>query len=172
MIYSITTEAERNKLAELAREVPDQGVIVEIGTLYGGIAAVFAKAQPFSAVVTIDNFSWHPENMPTNSPILVYDNLAKENIDNVTVIEGDSRIIGKDWVRPIDLLWIDGGHSYRYVYSDLFHFGKHAKVIALHDYKNPLWPTVEDAIKIFIERDEDFYIHQIVDSVCILRRSK
>lgn len=171
-IYTITTQAERDTLASLAKRVPDQGLIVEIGTLYGGVTAVLAKAQPYAAIITIDDFSWHPETMPINSAMNVLDNLKKEGVDNVTIVEGDSRVIGKNWVRDIDLLWVDGGHSYQFVYSDLFHFGSKSKVIALHDYKNPLWPTIEQAIKVFTEKDQKFYIDEVIDSLVVLRRSK
>jgi hypothetical protein len=172
MIYSITTEAERNKLAELASKVPDQGVIVEVGTLYGGVTAVLAKAQPNAAVITIDNFSWHPEDMPVNSVGLVQDNLAKENIENVTIIENDSREVAKNWARDIDLLWIDGGHSYQFVYFDLVRFGTYSKVIALHDYKNPAWSTIEEAINVFLKNNKNFYSDEVVDMLIVLRRKE
>ncbi len=169
-LYSITTEAERNKLAELAKAVPDQGLIVEIGTLYGGVTAVLAKAQPFAAVVTVDDFSWHPEDMPSNSLASVQESFNNLHLDNITVIEGDSRNVGKSWARKIDLLWIDGGHSYQFIYSDLSLFGSRANVIALHDYKNPVWPTIEKAISEFIRTTRAFYIDEVIDSLVILRR--
>ena len=59
-VYSIATEEERGCLAQLAREVPDQGLIVEIGCLYGGVTAVLALSNPSAAVIAIDDFSWHP----------------------------------------------------------------------------------------------------------------
>src|SRR6185436_2035859 len=89
-IYSITTVAERACLSELAQEVPDQGFMVEIGCLYGGITAVLALSQPYAAVVTIDDFSWHPDDMPENSVALVMENMDKVGADNVTIIPGDS----------------------------------------------------------------------------------
>lgn len=171
-IYSITTEAERTCLAELAMEVPDQGLIVEIGCLYGGVTAVLAMASPFAAVIAIDDFSWHPETLPVNSPIVVMENMQKLGIDNVTIIEGDSRTQYKHWSRKIDLLWIDGGHSFEYVSSDLFNFAKWCQVIALHDYKNPEpWMGITKAVTLFLEKNPDWKMEKVVDMVCVLRRT-
>lgn len=169
-IYSITTQEERDCLAELAKEVPDNCAIVEIGTLYGGTTVVLAQAQPHAAVITIDDYSWHPDPEPLTSPSLVRDNLDKFNIDNVTIVSGDSREVGKMWAREISLLWIDGGHSFDFVHNDLLNFGKHAQVIALHDYKNPAWPTIEQAIISFVEKYPFFYIDKVVGMICVLRR--
>lgn len=170
-IYSITTEAERTCLAELALEVPDQGLIMEIGCLYGGVTAVLALASPFAAVVAIDDFSWHPEGMPVNSSILVMENMEKLGIDNVTILEGDSRAMYKNWSRKIDLLWIDGGHSFEFVRSDLFNFSKWCDVIALHDYKNPAeWMGVTKAVTLFLESHKNWKMEKVVDMVVVLRR--
>lgn len=170
-IYSITTEAERTCLAELATEVPDQGLIMEIGCLYGGVTAVLALASPFARVVSIDDFSWHPEGMPVNSPMLVMENLQKLGIDNVTVIEGDSRAQHQHWNRKIDFLWIDGGHSFEFVRSDLFNFAKWCEVIALHDYKNPEpWMGITKAVTLFLEQHPEWKLDKVVDMVCVLRK--
>jgi precorrin-6B methylase 2 len=169
-IYSITTEAEREALRSLASQVEEGGTIVEVGCLYGGVTAVLAKASPSSTVITIDDFSWHPEGMPVTSKELVEKSMLDLNIKNVRIKEGDSRRIGKSWKKPIDLLWIDGGHSYQFVYSDLINFGQHAWVIALHDYDNPIWPTVRQAVETYIKKDNIFYVDKVVDTLCVLRR--
>lgn len=170
-IYSITTEAERLCLAELAREVPDQGLIVEIGCLYGGVTAVLALAQPYAAVIAIDDFSWHPDELPVNSVALVMENMDKVGADNVTIIAGDSRTMHKIWSREIDLLWIDAGHSFDYVWSDLSNFGPWSNVIALHDYKNPIeWMGITKAVTLFLEQNPDWYMDKVIDMVCVLRK--
>jgi len=170
VIYSISTDEERECLASLAREVKQRGLILEVGTLYGGVTAVLALAAPTSGVVTIDDFSWHPEGLPVNSAASVYSSLHDAGIKNVRIIEGDSRDIARAWNTNIDLLWIDGGHSYEYVYSDLFHFGQYAEVIALHDYKNPLWPTIEKAIDVFLNKFPEWYFEKNAGMVAVLRR--
>ena len=172
-IYSITTEEERGCLAQLAREVPDQGLIVEIGCLYGGVTAVLALSNPNAAVIAIDDFSWHPDGMPVNSAIMVLENMRSVGADNVTIIEGDSRSQHKAWARKIDLLWIDGGHSFEYVRSDLFNFAKWCDVIALHDYQNPAaWMGITKAVSMFLQENPNWQMDKVVGMIVVLRRIK
>lgn len=171
-IPSWTSEAERAELTKLAAAVPDGGSIVEIGCLYGGTTAVLAQAQPKAMVTSIDNFSWSPiENMPASYKQLM-ENMEMLKITNVKAIEGDSRVVGKNWKEPIDLLWIDGGHSYEFVLSDLTKFGPYAKVIALHDWENPGWPTIKEAVKAFLTDYTEWQLDHTVEMVAVLTRKK
>lgn len=166
-----TTAEERALLAELAASVPDGGLILEIGCLYGGTTQVLAKAAPKARIVSMDDFGWHPEGYPENSPELFMSNMESVGVKNVSVIKADSRQAWKDWDRHIDLLWIDGGHSYEFVYSDLWNFGKFAAVIAVHDYKNPAWLSIEKAIEAFMSKFPDWKIDTVAGMVAVLRRS-
>lgn len=169
-IYSLTTEAERKCLSMLAKEVPIHGYILEIGCLYGGVTAVLALSAPFAYVSTIDDFSWSPENMPKATKELAEKSFIELGIKNIKVFEGDSIKIGREWKTEIDLLWIDGGHSFNYVYSDLINFGPHSRVIALHDYDNPIWETIRQAVEIFIGKYPEWHLANVVDTVAVLRR--
>lgn len=170
VIPSLTTEAERDALSKLAQAVKKDGLIVEIGALYGGVTAVLALSAPDAHVISIDNFSWHPEGMPKTSPELVYKNLKSVGVSNVEVIHATSQEAYLKWKRPIDLLWIDGGHSFKFVYFDLYNYGKFAQVIALHDYGNPTWPDIARAINVFLSREKDWTFDTFTDSVAVLRR--
>lgn len=170
-ILSLTTTEERECLARLASEV-DSGLIVETGCLYGGVTAILALASPESKVVTIDNFSWHPSEYGPTSPELLMENLENLGIFRVNLLVGDSREWGKTWEKDINLLWIDGGHSYDFVFSDLSNFGVHAQVIALHDYGNPAWGTIKQAIDDFLRSTNYFELAEVVDTVAVLRRKK
>jgi len=171
-IYSITTAAERNKLSELAKEVPNNGCIVEIGALYGGVTAVLGLAAPNTRIYAIDNFSWHPENMPVTSKALLLDNMKSIGVKNVLVLEMTSKEAMRNWNRNIDLLWIDGGHDFKTVYFDLYNFSMCADVIAMHDYRNILWPDIEQAVKIFLSADSNWRISEVVDQLVVLRKRK
>lgn len=170
-IYSITTDAERLCLSQLAMEVREGGFIVEVGTLYGGTTAILAKSAPKARVVSIDDYSWTPDGIP-NTPVLVRERLDNVGVKNVELLAGDSRVICKGWKAHIDLLWIDGGHSFEFVYSDLHNFGAHADVIALHDYDNPIkWMGITKAVETFTARNREWKIDQVVDMVCVLRKT-
>lgn len=162
-------DEEKMRLATLAQEVPAGGTIVEVGALYGGSTALLALGQPEATVHSHDNFSWSPE-VPASAAFML-ENLKELGIENVVIHEGDSRVTAKEWDRPIDLLWIDGGHSFEFVWNDLSTFGPHAKVIALHDYKNPSWPDIEQAVVRFLAEHENYFIDPlVVGQVVTLRR--
>jgi hypothetical protein len=167
-----TTWGERELLRLLATEVPDGGLILEIGCLYGSSTAVLAQAAPKAQVISIDDFSWHPDGYPVSTPELTRANLDELGITNSTIIQGDSRLLCKTWDKPIDLLFVDGGHSFEFVYSDLYNFGKFAEVIALHDYRNPVWVTIEKAVETFTVKNRVWHIDTIVDQLVVLRKAK
>jgi precorrin-6B methylase 2 len=170
VIPTLTDLDERELLAELASNVPPNTVILEIGGLYGGVTAVLALSAPHAAVYTIDNFSWHPEGFPKTSKQLLETNMHDLGIYNVTVIEGKSQDVVKKWTTPISLLWIDGGHDFKTVYSDLFHFSVYADVIALHDYGNPAWRDIRQAIDRFTFGQDVWYLDKVVGMVAVLRK--
>lgn len=170
VVRPLTDIDERECVARLAAEVPAGGLIVEIGALYGGMTAVMGLANKRAGIITIDDFSWHPADDVPTSKELVLENMAKVGLHNVDVMEGDSRIIGKSWTEPIDLVFIDGGHSFDYVYPDLCNFAPHAKVVALHDYGNPFWKTIRQAVSQFLEQNPDWELSEVVRTVAVLRR--
>lgn len=170
VIRPLTEINERECLARLAMEVESDGLIVEIGTLYGGMTGVLALANPKARIITIDNFSWHPADDVETSEELLYENMEKIGAKNVTCITADSLELWKTWVSSIDLLWIDGGHSYKWVYSDLSNFGPFAQVIALHDYNNPFWKTIKQAIDDFLSQHPEWALSEIVGTVAVLKR--
>lgn len=172
VIPTLTEINERELLAELAAEVPPENIILEIGALYGGVTAVLALANPKANIYTVDNFSWHPEGFPKTSRLLLETNLFEIDIKNVTVIEGTSKEAAKKWTQKIYLLWIDGGHNFKTVYFDLFHFSQFAEVIALHDYDNPAWKDIRQAVETFLSGNEIWGLDRVVGTVAVLRKRK
>jgi predicted O-methyltransferase YrrM len=159
---------EKLKLAELAIAANRPGgVIVEVGSLYGGSSAILALGAPDSTIYSHDDFSWSP--LTQASPAQVRENLYPLGIKNVEIIEGDSRVTAASWDKPIDLLWIDGGHSYEFVMADLRNLGNKAQVIAIHDFVNPAHPDVRRAVEEFLEWDKDFKLDVVVVSLAVLR---
>ncbi len=167
-VPSWTSEIERITLMQLACEVPDDGLIVEIGALYGGMTAVLGLSQPRARIIAIDNFSWSPMDSMKASKKTLLDNVASCGVSNVVVMEGDSREIARIWDQPIDLLWIDGGHSYEFVRADLENFGPHAKVIALHDWDNAFWPSIRQAVEDFIRHHPEWHVERSAEMVVVL----
>lgn len=167
---SWTTEAERGEMIRLAQEVPANGLIVEIGGLYGGMTCVLGLANPQARIVVVDDFSWHPLKDLKASPSLLLSNCNSAGVRNVRVVAGDSRKVGATWSEAIDLLWIDGGHSYEFVRSDLDKFGPHARRIALHDWDNPAWGSIREAVQDFVHVHPEWTFDHNVEMVAVLER--
>ena len=149
-----TTQEEREFVASISKSVKRGGLIVEIGSLYGGMTAILAKANPYARIITIDRFSWQPKGFPRPTAQIIKANLARLKAKNVQVVQGDSKIIGEKWKAAIDLLWIDGGHSYESVTADLKNFSPHAKAIILHDYNHPTMTGVTEAVDDFLYKNK------------------
>lgn len=170
-VPSWTSPAERMELARLAEDTPEGGCIVEIGALYGGMTIVMGQANQLARITSIDNFSWTPPGYDARPACKaeMERNLAAFGVQ-AEIIEGDSREIGRTWNRPIDLLLIDGGHSYEFVFTDLVNFGPHAQVIACHDWDNPFWPTIRQAVEDWLQEQRDWEIDHTVETVVVLKR--
>ncbi len=170
-IPSWTEKNEREVLAKYAEQVPEGGVILEIGALYGGVTAILALSAPNALVVSIDNFSWTPEGYPKASLSLMSENLKRLGINNFQIIEATSIEAYATWNTHIDFLWIDGGHDFNSVYYDLSHYSTYTNLIALHDYDNPAWPSIREAVEKFLSLNNDFKIIEVVGMVVVLKRN-
>lgn len=157
---------ELQALYRLAREVPEEGSIVEIGACYGASTACMALAAPSAHVTTIDLFIFHPDGRA--SAALFWDNMQNAGVDNVTLIQQDSTTIL--WISEIDLLFIDGAHDYEHVKSDIETFGRWARVIACHDYKRPVVTGVPQAVDEWVAERPEWRIERVVRSLAILRK--
>lgn len=142
-------EQDGQRLAYLASQVPQNGIIVEIGSHRGRSAAYMAAAvKDGVAIYCIDVWN-NPNNqeyisnsgdMSALTQFLTGLNL----IDKVITLRGESSQFAKIFNEPVDLLFIDGNHKYESVKTDYESWYPHVKrggVIAFHDYhKN--WPGV------------------------------
>lgn len=118
-------------LYELSYGTKGIGEIVEIGTNVGKTAIALAygqKVKKGKPVYSIDIYE-HPD---------IKKNLEKAGVtDYVNRIIMPSHKMAKKWEKPIELLWIDGDHSYKGVCYDIknwVHFVVGGGVIAFHDY--------------------------------------
>lgn len=125
------TEAEQRTLARYVEIMPADGRVVEVGSEYGGSASIFCKFAPATAeIVSIDLF-------PT--PILHAhkSNLAEAGFAGRSKqIVSDSKKVKWKTADTIDVLFIDGDHSYEGALHDLNHFTKYVPVggvLLVHD---------------------------------------
>lgn len=108
------------------------GLIVEIGSYAGISTAMLALGSPTSKIVSIDPYLGFEE--------IYHEFLRNTNGIKIEQIKERSQVVGKTWNRPIDLLHIDGDHSYGAVLEDMQLFFPHLKedgIMLLHDIDVP-----------------------------------
>lgn len=182
-VPGIETYAEEGALIQLALAVPESGVIVELGGEYGRSASQFAYALKLSGhksakVYTVDLF---PENhWFVGKLLLAWDsNLIECKMNEYcTPLSGSTVNIAKYWQdkfdgKPIDLLFIDAGHSYLEVKADIENwtpFVKPGGVVAFHDYAktpdaHPLHFEVKQAVDLWHATNREWVRNEGVDSL-------
>ncbi len=145
MIPGYIYEEEVVLLQQEAAKVPENGVIVEVGSFKGKSTVSLAGASKQSVVVyAVD--TWDNRAMGTSEkPGDIFPEFlanVKEFGGRIVPLRGESQEIGKRWnghvvFNRIDLLFIDADHSEPAVYADLttwIPFVKVGGTLLMHDY--------------------------------------
>lgn len=110
-------------------------VIVDLGVDYG--YSTFCFALPgIGRVYGIDSFDGDPQAGYKNTYEYVINKQRELGLDNIKFLKGYFGIIAKKWKKPIDILHIDGFHTYNAVKNDYETWNKFLKedgVILFHD---------------------------------------
>lgn len=161
-------------IERLARKVPENGVIVEIGSFMGRSAWAFAKsAYPSVKVYCIDLWqtpeNWKRKNLTMQTfyeqmdgdfdPNKVYDFAAfKENVkDCPNIIPIVAHSTENDWPldKKADLVFVDGDHESPQVEKDIDYWLKRLKpngILAGHDFSMINFPAVCRAVILISEK--------------------
>jgi precorrin-6B methylase 2 len=117
-------------LKEYAAKVPENGLIVDIGTCEGGSAFAMAIGSlPSVKIITID---------PTPNPRFEGHREKLGFIDKIEIIKKTSMDAWNGWDLQVDMFFHDGLHSFNGVHDDNETFCKWVKKDGLclfHDYK-------------------------------------
>ena len=167
-------------LAKYTALVPDNATIVEIGTHLGDTALVMAEAAPASTIYTIDTGDrWVWEGRKIED----YEGFLQDRFTGweIYFLQGDSHLV--NWIEQtgedrIDLLFIDGDHSYDAVMLDLIRWAPKVKVngyMLLHDYViedgKGEWDKVWGAIEDYIYVHREWEMLELVDTMLACRKS-
>ena len=173
---------EQNLLAILATLINPK-VIVEIGSEYGMSASIWSMFAPQTSIFCIDI---NPE-----APFM--DNLKNANLgQNVIPIYGDSMEVSIGWAETcllhnipstnsIDILFIDGDHSYRGAYNDLLAWWDKispAGIMIMHDVDvstnktpHPLHKEVRKAFDDwYATRQNEVEVIASIDTILVCRK--
>jgi predicted O-methyltransferase YrrM len=138
------------------------GTVLEIGFARGGFHMLLRRM--FSRVISIDG-----------DPRAYLRFLSHFNVDDrSTFICGDSRAestlnIVKSLGDSVDLVFIDGGHTYQNCRSDYLVYSRFAKpggIIAIHDACHPYWTGPRKFITELENGDVDGVKHGFVSTDC------
>lgn len=165
------TPREGIALHDVAKKYASAGTIVEIGSFLGKSSNYLTEAISTSGhLYCVD--TWQNDAMPGGKQdnFEQFLNNMKACEGKFTPLRGDSSKTVLTWKQQIDLLWIDGDHSYEGCASDIknwFPFLKKSGWICLHDYRNPC--GVEQAANELLIGKIDKYF--FVDSIFFGRKS-
>lgn len=119
-VEGLISDKESDFLCELAKEVPEGGEIVNVGNWHGKSVACLYAGQPKAHITALD----------------IDNSRLTEKLEGVDYIEADSGEIAATWEKEIDLIFIDGSHSYTGVTRDCVlanHLKQNGKIV-FHDY--------------------------------------
>ncbi len=160
-----------------AANLPDNAVIVEIGSFMGRstTAMAFACRGTDKKIFAIDMFKGNDSDFVVKGKNNIdwdggdflqafKDNLAKNDLlDLVTPCQGLSGEIGKTWTTPIDFLFVDGSHEYDDVVRDFELFWPWLKpggLIAFRDVQPQCegpWKAWQDVIRYRLDSPAHFF---------------
>jgi hypothetical protein len=172
---ALLSEAEREWLLNTARSISEtfeSPLLLNIGIWHGASMHCLRAGAPGATLVGID---------------VATRELLGSDVLRAELIWKDSRTVA--WDRPIHLLFVDGGHAYDVVRSDITKFGQHVVVggiMAFHDYhrsktylekrarRHPKRSAlgVQRAVDEFCTKARGWEVLATIDSIKAFRREK
>lgn len=110
-------------------------VVVDLGVDYGYSTFCFALPQ-IGKIYGMDSFEGDPMAGHKNTYDYVKEKRKELGLKNVIFVKGFFGLIARKWNKPIDILHIDGYHTYQAVKNDYDTWSKFVKddgVILFHD---------------------------------------
>jgi len=145
-------------------------VVVEVGSSYGYSTCYIAAALQRNSrgmLYSIDPHEatgWNDGNPSDDTYRIVQDRLAALRLSRyVTQVRTYSQLAIKQWDKPVDLLLLDGSHSYEDVKNDFFGFLPHlveGGMVLFHDsmweyHRDSKWYRSDQGVPLFVQELQD-----------------
>lgn len=151
------TPEEAAMLFSYCEKVPDNSVLVELGTWKGASACIMSAAKEKSKIFTIDNFRadvyYDRRGIEIEQEIKKTRDNLKE-LGNITLLMGNNTDCATWWNKElvINLLFIDSDHRYESVKLDIkdwLPFVIEGGFVLFHDYESHegVLPAVDEFIE-------------------------
>ena len=156
-------DCELTALKQCILGLPDGSICVNIGVGWGTSGLAFIESPNVGKLYSIDIHQFMYEyylgslEYETN----IFKEFGFDKDPRYLQIQGDSAEVGRSWKEPVDMLFLDGDHSFEHCKEDIKAWLPHVKqggIMSFHDYKEPQWPGIEKAI------NELMYEHQMISN--------
>jgi predicted O-methyltransferase YrrM len=145
-------------LYECSSQVPENGVIVELGSFCGKSSRIIADVARSrkAKLYCVDAFIPHFDGVPTKAEDALKEFTEKvltPFYDQVELIKKDTAVAAEYFKQDIDFLFIDADHSYGGVVRDCTAWLpklKSGSLVAFHDYNSESWGDVKRAAQLFV----------------------
>lgn len=162
---------EVDALIELARSLPQDAHIINIGAGNGTSGLAFMEARPDLHVTTIDiQLESSPYGCLAGEEA-VFRSAGFWGDPRHEQIHGDSKDVAFEWISQgrdlVDMVFVDGGHQYHEAIGDIYGWRpliKHGGILAIHDYEktHKVWPGVDRAVNEYRAKlPQDIVISQV-----------
>lgn len=104
----------------LAKYLPENGLLLEIGTWAGATCAYILDNRPAATALCVDNYEGGIGNgVPTPEDLWLFVKNARERPGRMNLFLGNSSSLGRFLIPVFDLVFVDGDHSEAGAYRDL-----------------------------------------------------
>lgn len=174
--FGYLTRDEVTGLKELAKMLPENPVVVNIGAGTGTSAVAMMEERTDLHMITIDISEGGPLGGLENERNAIENHESLDTDGRYEQVLADSKEYAKDYAGEIDMVYIDGDHGYEGCKGDVEGWLPHIKdggIIALDDYEfskydqAKQWPAVKMVVDELLKPNFEEILH--MDSLIAFR---
>lgn len=169
------SDGELRELMRLASLVPEHGIVVEVGSLYGLSAWHISQSIPPSATLfCIDPFARTASNVEfekrVKAPLFCRESfdIFTADCNNIVVLQGWSPEVCRGWQVPIDIYFDDAFHTNPVTKWNIDFWSERVKpggIVCGHDYSESFPDVVSNAQHLSLKWTADLRVEESLWSV-------